>query len=263
MRLTTLQLNNVAENVTSIDEQLDGGVASLANQERVVVDSRMAWHLLPGSFRVYLIVSPEEAARRIMDDRSRDTERYASLSDAIGAVAARARSERVRFFKIYGVEVSSFRNYDFVIDTAGLEAAQVVEYVAVGYKLWLSKLHLTKALVSPAILFPSRCIDAPDAFEIAGKVASIDRLGITLFDAPTAVFYNGQHIIVKGHRNVIAAIKAGVAAVPVEHVNDDGVLDGGVLTTQAFVRKCVTKATILDWEHVCGIKLPLFAASRS
>ncbi len=256
MRLTTLQLNHVAENVPGIDERLDDAVASSANEERVVVDSRMAWHFLPGSFRVCLIVSAEEAARRIMGDRSRDTERYASLSAAIGAIEARALSERRRFFSTYGVEVSSFTNYDYVIDTERLEAAQVVEYIIVGYKLWLAKLHFTRAIVSPAIIFPSRCAVASDLLEIAGMVNNIERVGVTLLDAPTALFYRGRHIIVKGHRSVRAAIRAGVVAVPVKYVNDVGILNQGALTTEEFVRKFVNRETILDWEHACGIRLP-------
>jgi cytidylate kinase len=256
MGLTTLQLNQVAEDAPGIDETIDSDLKALAGHEHVVVDSRMAWHLLPGSFRVCLIVSPEEAARRIMRDRSRDAERYVSLSAAIGAIEARALSERKRFFNTYGVEVTSFQNYDYVIDTELLDATRVVQYIIVGYKLWLSKLHFAKALVSPAILFPSRATETSDVQEVAGLVENIERLGVTPFDAPTTLFYRGKHIIVKGHRNVRAAIRAGVAAVPVKYVNDIGVLNRGALTTEEFVRKFVNKTTILDWEHTCGITLP-------
>jgi cytidylate kinase len=254
--LTTLQLNLVAENAPGIDETIDSDLRSLAGLEHIVVDSRMAWHFLPDSFRVCLIVSVEEAARRIVHDGNRDAERYVSLNTAIGAVEARALSERKRFFNTYGVEITSFRNFDYVIDTELLDTAQVVEYVIVGFKLWLSKLHFAKALVSPAILFPSRATEASEVPEIEGMAENIERTGVTPFDAPTALFYMGKHIIVKGHRNVCAAIKARVAAVPVKYVNDIGILNRGTLTTEEFVRKFVNKTTLLDWEQACGIKLP-------
>jgi CMP/dCMP kinase len=262
MGLTTLQLNLVAENAPGIDEAIDGDLKSLAGLEHVVVDSRMAWHFLSDSFRVCLIVSAEEAARRIIHDGNRDAERYVSLKTAIGAVEARALSERKRFFNTYGVEITSFRNFDYVIDTELLDATQVVEYIIVGYRLWLAKLHFAKALVSPAILFPSRATEAAEALEVEGMAESIERLGVTPFDAPTALFFVGKHIIVKGHRNVRAAIKAGVAAVPVKYVNDVGILNQGALTTEEFVRKFVNETTLLDWEHACGIKLPHPPLSR-
>ena len=50
MGLTTLQLNRVAESDPGIDEEIDDGLDSLAGQERLVVDSRMAWHFLPRVF---------------------------------------------------------------------------------------------------------------------------------------------------------------------------------------------------------------------
>jgi cytidylate kinase len=260
--LTTLQLNVVAENTPGIDETIDSDLRSLAGLEHIVVDSRMAWLFLSDSFRVCLIVSAEEAARRIIHDGRREAERYVSLNAATRAVEARALSERKRFFNTYGVEIASFRNFDYVIDTELLDAAQVVEYILVGYKLWLSKLHFAKALVSPSILFPSRVTEASEALEIEGMAENIERLGVTPFEAPTALFYMGKHIIVKGHRNVRAAIKAGVAAVPVKYVNDIGILNRGALTTEEFVRLFVNRTTLLDWEQACGIKLPHPPPSR-
>ena len=172
-----------------------------------------------------------------MGDPGRDTERYGSLSAAIGAIEARALSERRRFFNTYGVEVSSFKNYDYTIDTELLDAAQVIDYVIVGYKLWLSKLHFSRALVSPAILFPSRPAESSDTLEIAGMVESIERRGVAPFDAPTVLFFKGKHIIVKGHSNVRAAIRAGVAAIPVKYVNDTGILSRGAIDHGGVCRK--------------------------
>lgn len=256
MELTTLQLSRVAETVPGIDQRIDADLRSLAGQERLVVDSRMAWHFLPDSFRVCLIVSIEEAARRIMRDQDRGTERYGSLSEAIGAIEERAHSERIRFFHAYGVEISSFQNYDYVIDTEMLDAAQVAEYIIVGHKLWLLKLQFADALVSPVLLFPSRSAEASDGPAIAGMIRSIERSGVTLFDAPTVLLFRGRLIILRGHCYVRAAIKAGVKAVPVKIAADIGTLNRGALTTEEFVQNFVNMTAICDWEHACGIKLP-------
>src|SRR5262249_31573584 len=117
MGISTLELNHIAETDRSIDERIDSIFKSLAAKDGVVVDSRMAWHFLPDSFRVRLIVSPEEAADRVLRDTGRDAEKYASSLVAIRDIEARTISEKKRFQNTYSVDVTDLSNYDFVIDT--------------------------------------------------------------------------------------------------------------------------------------------------
>src|SRR5258708_916135 len=92
MGITTLELNHIAETDRSIDERIDSIFKSLSSKENVVADSRMAWHFMPDSFRIRLVVSPEEAADRVLRDTARDAEKYASSLVAIRDIEARTKS---------------------------------------------------------------------------------------------------------------------------------------------------------------------------
>ncbi|HUG74090.1 MAG TPA: cytidylate kinase family protein [Acidimicrobiia bacterium] len=118
--MTVLELNRHAETDGSIDEEIDGylrGLAGVAHD--VVIDSRMAWHFVPESLKVFLLVDPIEGARRVLR-AGRADETYASLEDAAAANIARMAAEAERYHELYGVRRDDWRNYDLVIDTTDI-----------------------------------------------------------------------------------------------------------------------------------------------
>ena len=55
--ITTLELNKRSELNTEIDNEIDSWTISLGkSKKRIIVDSRLAWHFIPDSFKVYLTV---------------------------------------------------------------------------------------------------------------------------------------------------------------------------------------------------------------
>src|SRR5689334_18355175 len=65
--MTALQLNVHAELDDKVDhyiDQLQHDIA--ASGERLVVDSRLAWHFFPGALKVHMIADPVVAARRVL-----------------------------------------------------------------------------------------------------------------------------------------------------------------------------------------------------
>jgi cytidylate kinase len=124
--ITTLELNQRAETDPSIDEEIDSIFKSLKdNPEPYIVDSRMAWHFLPDSFKVKLVVDIETAARRVMGDATRTKEKYATVEDAISALKARRDSEILRFKKYYNVDLNNLKNYDLVVDTTSATPEEI------------------------------------------------------------------------------------------------------------------------------------------
>lgn len=66
-QMTALQLNLHAE----LDQAVDGYVDQLqrdiaASGERLVMDSRLAWHFFTDALKVHMITEPGEAARRVL-----------------------------------------------------------------------------------------------------------------------------------------------------------------------------------------------------
>src|SRR5260370_2336337 len=59
-------MNISAEAQRDIDIKVDKLLQEMyRNEEKLVIDSRMAWHWMPGSFKVFLVLDPETPARRI------------------------------------------------------------------------------------------------------------------------------------------------------------------------------------------------------
>lgn len=135
--MTVLELNKYSETHPEIDEYIDNGLRELSNSiEKYIIDSRLAWHFVRPSFKVYLKIDPQVAAERVMKATNRDaTESYQSVSDAAKALLERAESENSRFIEKYGVNCLDMKNYDLIVDTTMLTPIQVLEKVIEKYNL--------------------------------------------------------------------------------------------------------------------------------
>lgn len=129
--MDALKFNLDAENNTEIDAIIDGGIVELDKKhDGFILDSRMAWHFVEKSLKVYLTVDDMIAAKRIMADESRDTEQYSSLEQARQSLAERRSSENKRYRSLYKVEITDPANYDLVLNTGDLSIDEAVEKIA-------------------------------------------------------------------------------------------------------------------------------------
>ena len=100
------------------------------------MDSRMAWHFMPASYKVFLMVPVEVAARRIMSDPNRKSEEYRTIEEAVTKLIARKSSENQRFLDIYQVDCTNPGNFDLAVNTANLRPEQVAETIIAGFEIW-------------------------------------------------------------------------------------------------------------------------------
>jgi len=122
--------NKYMETHPEIDEEIDTELAKIGQRnEDMVLDSRMAWHFVPHSFKVYLSVQLESAARRVMRDQRGNVESYDSLDEAKAMLVKRKRSENLRYITKYGVDCSNPDNYDLMIDTTEISPEQVAKTI--------------------------------------------------------------------------------------------------------------------------------------
>jgi cytidylate kinase len=134
--MTTLELNEYTRTHPEIDDEIDGRVTELEkSQESLIFDSRLAWHFAPSSFKVYLKVDPDEAARRIFKDQ-RCSEKYQSLEEAKQQILARRQSELQRFKDYYHIDYADLHNYDVVVDTSHQPPAEVCETIIRSFEKW-------------------------------------------------------------------------------------------------------------------------------
>ena len=128
--MDVLAFNKYMESHPEIDEEIDTELTEIGKRdENMVLDSRMAWHFVPYSFKVYLSVDPDEAARRVMNDQRGKVETYICQNDAKECLIERKKSENLRYINKYGVDCSKPENYDLIIDATAITPEQVAERI--------------------------------------------------------------------------------------------------------------------------------------
>ena len=128
---TTLETNLKAEKDRSIDDMIDGWTLELSTTSPVpiVFDSRMAWWVIPDSYKVRLIVDPLVAAERIMTRASESEEEYSDINDVVDKMEARFESENKRYAALYHADPTDLAQYDLVIETSDALIETVVGLV--------------------------------------------------------------------------------------------------------------------------------------
>lgn len=117
--VTTLELNEMCKTNPEIDREIDSVLIDLPlSGQNYIVDSRVAFHFIPSSFKVKLNVETVIAGERIFNDTTRSGEKkYQQLEDAVEALISRRALEVERFKRIYNVDIDNDYNFDYVIDT--------------------------------------------------------------------------------------------------------------------------------------------------
>lgn len=130
------EFNRYMETHPEVDKMIDDGLCALSSDERsLVIDSRMAFHFVRPTFRVYLTTDAITSAARISADK-RAGESFDTLEETARRVAARRESENLRYFEKYGVHIMDMSNYDLVLDTTELPPERVAELILSSLALW-------------------------------------------------------------------------------------------------------------------------------
>ena len=138
------ELSEKAENDIGIDEKIDEKVRNTGKLEKIVIDSRLAFHWIPESFKVYLDLPPEIAKERISNNLKTNKFRQASegqtdTEEIYKKIIKRFESEKKRYWKLYKVDHADKKNFDLVIDTNKNNLEQVVDIIVREYQKWREK----------------------------------------------------------------------------------------------------------------------------
>jgi|AntRauTorcE11897_2_1112592.scaffolds.fasta_scaffold10029_3 cytidylate kinase len=134
--------NLMAESEKDIDELVDQKLRDLGESgNNLIIDSRMAWHWMPYSFRVYLDLDITTAAERIFTTLEQERLEAEHIPDTAQEYAAqlqqRLDSEAKRYQNLYQVNPYDITNYDFVINTAQHSTQKVQSLILEAYNNWL------------------------------------------------------------------------------------------------------------------------------
>lgn len=171
MNMSITELNSYMETHPEIDIEIDDGLRALSHDPRpLVIDSRMAWHFVEHTFRVYMTVDIEVSAARIMY-ANRAGEHRDSLEETVNETRERRRSERKRYLEQYGVDIMDLGNYDFVVDTTSASPEEVADAIVAAYRVWQTMDSFRLAAINPdRLAYPDDEPDADKLMEYSDKL---------------------------------------------------------------------------------------------
>ncbi len=243
--ISTLELNELCKTDHKYDAIIDGKLVEYAEKERgnkVVFDSRMAWHFVKDTFKVHLLVAPETAANRVFFNRQDTAEKYSSKEEAMRGLIERRKIESERYEMLYNVKMLNYSNYDLILDTTLTSIREEVDLILKSAEEYF-KSGRKSTYTSPINVYPT-------LNEIGGEGVKV-------------VKYDESIYIVNGHEAVKEALREGKKYLSAELVGeDDGVVNG------VKIKDLVTTslATLKAWEEENSFKfgfIPNYVANKN
>ena len=151
--MSAKEFNEFIENDPKYDHYVDDTMAELGRtDEKIIFDSRMAWHFVPSSFKIYLYVDVDTATERIFNDKGRVSESYTDKETARQEIIDRRKSELLRYQNFYHCNLDDYSNYDLIVDTSHASRDEVNELVYNSFKDFDEGKEYTKIWLSPKSL---------------------------------------------------------------------------------------------------------------
>ncbi len=202
--VSVLEMNEYANSHPDIDRAIDERIAALSvGDHSVIVDSRLAWHFIPASFKVYLVVEPATAAQRVFL-AGRPDEKYTAVETTLADNEERQRLERERYRQLYGLDCEDWRNYNLIVDTTHATPGEVADRI------------LKDALAAPGAgagppacwLSPRRVLPTRSAGELGVSGVAAPPGPARPEDSPVEIAVRGgSYLILHGHARVSAALR--------------------------------------------------------
>lgn len=138
--LNITSFNEYLKEHPEIDQQIEKSAAEYAKtHDNLIVDARLGWYAIPNSFKIYLKVDIDVAAKRAFEDENRkETEKFETIEEQKADMIRRYKLENERFFKLYGVRKEDMSNYDLVVDTTNSTVEKTAKLIEEEYQKWLN-----------------------------------------------------------------------------------------------------------------------------
>ncbi len=225
---------NSAEELANIryvlDEVVDPYVADLGKKileennpnDVWLFDSRLAFHNIPESFSVRLIVKDNVAAERLINDKTRGKEDtgYADIGDARKKVIERTEAEQDRYKQRYGIDLLDTDNYNLIIDTSYADAEEVADTIIKCEKCNREEKPYGKMWASPEKFLPLQGVMQTGGIGFGSGLdfnQIRDLIKINGYDPSKeieVIEVDGKFYIIEGHHRNFALANLGKTLIP-------------------------------------------------
>jgi len=129
--LTLAEYNKLGEKDPATDLEVDEYQKKLGQtKDNFIIEGRTSWYFIPHSLKIYLGVEEKIGAKRVFEElRGKHSRNEDKNLETVAAVLksqqARRKSDKKRYAKYYQIDAYDKKNYDFILDTTGLNKSQV------------------------------------------------------------------------------------------------------------------------------------------
>lgn len=114
-----------------IDRMIDARTQKIGKKkDNILFDSRLAFHFVPDSVKIFLYVTDEEGAKRIFQNQRKDEARAKNISELAQRNAKRWENDRNRYISLYGIDMNTRSYYDAWIDTTKMTRQEVLTQIS-------------------------------------------------------------------------------------------------------------------------------------
>ena len=249
MGISTLDMNHVMMSDPQYDDLIDRETVEIAKKnigKNIIFDSRMAFHFVENSYKVFVTIDPQEAANRVINTRGKEEE-YSDIKDAKKKLLERSRLENERFQGIYNVNNYDYSNYNLVIDSTWLQANEVAEIIyAKAAKSGADDLLKTEIYLNPKSVYPTQRIRNIN-MDIVNDLRGVDKEPISI------VLFEDYHYVIDGHHRLLAALLDGDSIIKARVAEKDlyPILKGNLLAEEI---KYVGLSSLYDYEDCANFR---------
>lgn len=139
--MSVTEFGEYVEKHPEIDMQIEKSAKEYAeNHDNIVIDAKLGWYAVPESFKVYLKVDIDIAAKRAFADPNRKrSENLPTVEAQKEDMIRRTKNDLARYYNLYNVRRDDMSNYDFIVDTSNLTPEEVLNKIKEEYKKWQNK----------------------------------------------------------------------------------------------------------------------------
>lgn len=127
------------ERVKEADNIIDTQTENIGKEklnENLLIDSRLAWHFIPKSFKVFIDVDWDIAGKRLLE-ANRASEKVDNLNTAIEKLKDRWQEENSRYMLLYKTNNLNTSNYNFVISSSDKTPEEIADAIYNEYKKFM------------------------------------------------------------------------------------------------------------------------------
>jgi cytidylate kinase len=264
MSKSTLETNLLMKNEHSFDHLIDDEVVKISQekiQEDIIFDSRMAWHFVKKSFKVFLLVNINIAADRVLNDSRGSEEKYSTVDEAKAQLRARAGAEHDRFINIYGIDYLNLSNYDLVID-ASFSGHEIIAELIYGEakKYYEATSYSAKILMSPRNLYPTRSVKDINPTVLKKYKSEFSKYTTYADSLINIVRCQEYSFIINGHSRAVACAMVSLPFITVKIIAEkaDDSVETGISLIQYL--SSVNTSFFHEYEELCGFQYSEYPA---